>query len=186
MAPSFASDALDDDGPTGLAQREQVAQALQVKDPEFHSLGLVLGYDYPDSPVVVSDSQSRPQPSVTKYVPSAHAGARLPHAWLPDNTSIYDHLSEAGLTLIRLTADADPSVLLEAAEELSVPLSLVDLSHVPELHARYEADLLLVRPDQHIAWRGKLVASPTSLLNHVRGADSSDAPAAAIPNEMAS
>ena len=33
----------------------EVARALQVKDPEFHSLGLVLGYDYPDSPVVVPD-----------------------------------------------------------------------------------------------------------------------------------
>ena len=36
--------------------------ALQVKDPEFHSLGLVLGYDYPDSPVVVPDGRPRPEP----------------------------------------------------------------------------------------------------------------------------
>ncbi len=40
----------DADGPEGDAVRAELAAALQVKDPEFHSLGLVLGYDYADSP----------------------------------------------------------------------------------------------------------------------------------------
>lgn len=38
------------DAATSDALRAEVAGALQVKDPEFHSLGLVLGYGYPDSP----------------------------------------------------------------------------------------------------------------------------------------
>ena len=39
LAPSFAADDLDADGPAGEALRAEVARALQVKDPEFHSLG---------------------------------------------------------------------------------------------------------------------------------------------------
>src|SRR4051794_4343278 len=51
LAPSFAAAGdLDDDGARGAELRAAVARALAVKDPEFHSLGLVLGYDYPDSP----------------------------------------------------------------------------------------------------------------------------------------
>src|SRR4051812_22452642 len=94
LAPSFAAADLDADTPAGEALRTEVAQALQVKDPEFHSLGLVLGYDYPDSPVVVPDGTARAEYQVPSYEPSAVPGARLPHVWLPDGTSIYDLLGE--------------------------------------------------------------------------------------------
>ena len=59
LAPSFAADDLDADTPAGAALRAEVAIAVQAKDPEFHSLGLVLGYDYPDSPVVADLGRSR-------------------------------------------------------------------------------------------------------------------------------
>jgi 2-polyprenyl-6-methoxyphenol hydroxylase-like FAD-dependent oxidoreductase len=45
LAPSFADDRLDEDGPAGQALRRELADRLVVKDSEFHSLGLVLGYD---------------------------------------------------------------------------------------------------------------------------------------------
>jgi hypothetical protein len=36
----------------------------------------------------------------------------------------------------------------------------------------YEAPLALVRPDQHVAWRGELApADAGGLIDHVRGAD---------------
>ena len=60
LAPSFAAADLDADGPVGEGLRAEAAVALQVKDPEFHSLGLVLGYDYPDSPVVIADGERHP------------------------------------------------------------------------------------------------------------------------------
>src|SRR3954452_2273093 len=41
LAPSFAAPDLDHDGPAGRARRESLVPALQVKDAEFHSLGLV-------------------------------------------------------------------------------------------------------------------------------------------------
>ena len=168
LAPSFAADELDADGPIGEAIRADVARAVQAKDPEFHSLRLVLGYDYQNSPVVATEAISPPEPAVVTYTPSAHPGSRLPHAWLPDGRSLYDLLSE-GLTVIRLTASADPNPLLDSASQQGIPLNLVDLSELPDVRSRYGADLLLVRPDQHVAWRGNKIEDPKSLLATVTG-----------------
>jgi 2-polyprenyl-6-methoxyphenol hydroxylase-like FAD-dependent oxidoreductase len=165
LAPSFAAADLDDDGPTGQALRAELARALQVKDPEFHSLGLVLGYDYPDSPVVVPDGGPRPEPQVVEYTPSAHPGARLPHAWLPDGRSLYDVLGD-GFAVLRLTDDADAGPLVDAAASRSVPLRVVDL---PGLRERYDGDLVLVRPDQHVAWRGASADDAGAVLDVVTG-----------------
>jgi 2-polyprenyl-6-methoxyphenol hydroxylase-like FAD-dependent oxidoreductase len=168
LAPSFAATDLDADTPAGEALRARVADALQVKDPEFHALGLVLGYDYPDSPVVVPDAGPRPAPQVVTYTPSSHPGARLPHTWLPDGTSIYDLLGD-GFTLVRLAPTADAAPFLDAAARAGVPVRLLDLVHLPKLRARYGADLLLVRPDQHVAWRGTADADADAVLDVVTG-----------------
>jgi 2-polyprenyl-6-methoxyphenol hydroxylase-like FAD-dependent oxidoreductase len=168
LAPSFAAADLDADGPAGEALRAEVAAALQVKDPEFHSLGLVLGYDYADSPVVVPDGGPREEPAVTTYHPSAHAGARLPHVWLPDGTSIYDLLGD-GFALLKLGPGAAAGSLADAAARSGIPLRVLDLVHLPRLRALYEADLVLVRPDQHVAWRGTSVADAAALFRSVVG-----------------
>jgi len=178
LAPSFAESDLDDDGTAGQLLRGDLARRLSVKDSEFHSLGLVLGYDYPDSPVVVPDGRPVPAPSLDTFTPSAHPGARLPHAWLPDGTSLYDLLGD-GFTLLRLGADAVTDGLSDAATAAGLPLEVHDLVHLPQLRTTFEADLVLVRPDQHIAWRGSAVDDPAALLRHVVGG--ADAPNVAAP-----
>ena len=170
LAPSFAAADLDADGPAGQAIRAEVAVALQAKDPEFHSLGLVLGYDYPDSPIVATEDGPLPAPDVVTYRPSAHPGARLPHAWLPDGRSLYDQLG-TGFSVLRLADTTDAATLLAAADRRAVPMTLVDLSDHPELRPRYGADLLLVRPDQHVAWRGNVVDDADALIALVLGAN---------------
>jgi hypothetical protein len=173
LAPSFSADALDADGPDGDALRAEVARALQVKDPEFHSLGLVLGYDYADSPIVVPDGTPRAEHRVTTYEPTAVPGARLPHVWLPDGSSIYD-LPGDGFALLRLGLDASTTPLSEAATRRGMPLRVVDLVHLPRLRTLYAADLVLLRPDQHVAWRGTDVDDPEALLRSVLGATEPD------------
>ncbi|RBY75458.1 2-polyprenyl-6-methoxyphenol hydroxylase [Geodermatophilus sp. TF02-6] len=168
LAPSFAAADLDDDGPTGAALRARLAEALQVKDLEFHSLGLVLGYDYADSPVVVPDGSPVPRHDVVTYTPSAHPGARLPHAWLPDGSSLYDRLGD-GFTLLVLDPLARSAALTAAAAGAGVPLRVLDLCGLPRLRDRCGAGLVLVRPDQHVAWRGSAVTDPTALLDRVTG-----------------
>src|SRR3954447_3888412 len=182
LAPSFAADELDADGPDGEALRAEVARALQVKDPEFHSLGLVLGYDYPDSPIVVPDGTPRVEHQVSTYEPTAVPGARLPHVWLPDGSSIYDLLGE-DFTLIRLGPTADADALSAAAARLGVPLRVLDLPHLPRLRTLYEADLVLVRPDQHVAWRDGAVDDPAALLRRVIGAQEPNI-AAPVPSTL--
>ncbi|HZB22023.1 MAG TPA: FAD-dependent monooxygenase [Blastococcus sp.] len=172
LAPSFADVDLDDDGTAGQLLRSDLVHRLDVKDAEFHSLGLVLGYDYPDSPVVVPDGRPVPEPSLTTYTPSAHPGARLPHAWLADGTSVYDRLGD-GFTLLRLRPGTDTAALTAAAESAGVPLAVVDL---PELRPLYDADLVLVRPDQHVAWRGTAADQPQTLLRTVVGGSNVVAP----------
>lgn len=81
---------------------------------------------------------------MTRYEPSATPGARLPHVWLPDGTSVYNLLGD-GFTLLRLGLDATTAPFSEAASRLGVPLRVLDLVHLPRLRTLYGTDL--VRPN---------------------------------------
>jgi 2-polyprenyl-6-methoxyphenol hydroxylase-like FAD-dependent oxidoreductase len=136
--------------PADLGALAADAAAIQrVKAPEFHNLGLVLGYSYAGSPVVQPPGGGAAVADVLRYTPSAEPGARLPHCWLPDGSSLYDTLG-AGFTLVTPARATAPSVarLSERARALRIPLT------VTAAPADYPwQEFLLVRPDQHIAWR---------------------------------
>jgi hypothetical protein len=135
------------------------------KKSEFHSLGLVLGYEYDDSPIVSTEDGPLPE-RTDDYEPNGRPGARLPHAWLPDGRSLYDVLGRDH-TLLRFTAEPDPAPFAAAAAERGMPLTIVDLTGVLPAH-HCDAPLVLVRPDHHIAWRGEH-AQPASVLDRARG-----------------
>jgi len=170
LAPELSNPDLDAPGMTGEQARHAAAQVIQAtKDREFHSLGLVLGYQYESSPVIVDDGTPL-VPEGQYYQPTARPGARLPHLWLPDGSSLYDRLGN-GFSLLRLRDDAEVAPFIEAAEVHRVPLTIVEL-RAQALEKRYQASLLLVRPDQHIAWRGEALARPgaDAIIDRVRGA----------------
>ncbi|HVV14714.1 FAD-dependent monooxygenase [Amycolatopsis sp.] len=146
LARAYAHAGLDTD-PT---LRAEAAKALQAKRGEFHSLGLVLGYHYADSPAVTDDGTLVPEHDSLHYHGSGRPGTRLPHRWLPDGSSLYDHLGP-GFTLL-CNENADPAPMAREAARLGVPLA------VPATGG----DTVLVRPDQHIAWRGT-VPDPAAL-----------------------
>ena len=165
----LAGPALALPGPAGAAARAEVAARIQEgKDSEFHSLGLVLGYHYADSPLVAAEDTPAPPDEAVRYRPTTRPGARLPHAWLPDGRSLFDRLG-AGHTLLRI-GDADPEPLVRAAAAAGLPLDLLDVTgQLPA--ADYGANLVLVRPDQHVAWRGEgCPPNPDQLVDRVRGA----------------
>jgi hypothetical protein len=65
-----------------------------------------------------------------------------------------DRIAYEGYTLLRLgRTRADTSALSEAIRACGAPLTVLE---VPEAVARqvYGHDLLLVRPDLHVVWRG--------------------------------
>ncbi len=58
------------------------------------------------------------------------------------------------------------------AQALAIPLAELDLSREPatsELRELYGADFALVRPDQHLAWRGDDGADARAVLERVTG-----------------
>jgi 2-polyprenyl-6-methoxyphenol hydroxylase-like FAD-dependent oxidoreductase len=167
LAHAFTRADLDADTPAGAAARAAVAEALAVKRGEFHSLGLVLGYHYAGSPVVVDDGSPAPAHDPLTYHGSARPGARLPHAWLPDGSSLYDHLHPTGFTVLRRDPRRDVTPFTTAAGRHGVPLTVLDL---PGLSGTYGAPLLLVRPDQHLAWRGPDATGAAAVLDVARGA----------------
>ena len=76
---------------------------------------------------------------------------RVPSVFLKDDTPIYDRL---GLWFTLVCVGTPPSAaLVEAAARRGVPLDLLRLDE-PDFIAVYGRWLMLVRPDQHIAWRG--------------------------------
>jgi 2-polyprenyl-6-methoxyphenol hydroxylase-like FAD-dependent oxidoreductase len=123
------------------------ATIQRAKRPEFYSLGLVLGYSYAGSPVIQPGSGcDAATADTTVYTPSADPGARLPHAWRPDGTSLYDHLGH-GFTL--LGPPGRGGSLVSRARARGVPMTLCE----PPADYPWREEYLLVRPDQHIAWR---------------------------------
>ncbi len=169
LAPELSNHDLDASGRVGEQARQAAAQVIQTaKDREFHSLGIVLGYQYDASPVIVDDG-TPPLSEDQDYKPIARPGARLPHMWLPDGASLYDRLGN-GLTLLRLRDDADVVPFIESATARGVPLTIVELRG-QTLEKLYAASLLLVRPDQHVAWRGTSVDQATAgtIIDSIRG-----------------
>jgi len=175
LAHHFASDLLGQDGPEADRARAAVAADLQIKKSEFHSLGLVLGYNYADSPLVTDDGTPAPAEDPIHYTPSAHPGFLLPHAWMADGSSVYDHLNK-GFTLITLPGvDTDTAAVAEVAARHSIPFSVLALTDDAvegdpvHLRERWGTDVLLVRPDQHVAWRGDDANAAAAALTRAAG-----------------
>ncbi|MFE3457920.1 FAD-dependent monooxygenase [Nocardiopsis aegyptia] len=175
LAHDFVSPALDEDSPAGRAARESAGRALAVKTSEFHSEGLVFGYEYCASPWVTPDGTPPPARDPVEYTPSAAAGCLLPHWWRSDGTSVYDALGP-DFTVVVL----DPSVVLPPVDT-PVPVRTVALEGADAETARNRwgaVSCVLVRPDQHVAYRGGVEGLAGALRTAVRGAaDSGPRPA---------
>jgi len=156
MAPNqLVREGIEDASARGEAVRRQVSDLIwQTKTAEFYSLGVILGYCYRDSPIIASDAASSINRPSRDYIPSAAPGCLAPHRWLEDGRSLYDVFG-SGFTLLVLgnCGSSDIDAARSEAERSGTPLKIVALPDTG-LAARYEASLVLIRPDQHVAWRG--------------------------------
>jgi 2-polyprenyl-6-methoxyphenol hydroxylase-like FAD-dependent oxidoreductase len=145
-----------DDTPAGARTRAELARVADREQRWSNDLdGIERGYRYVGSPLVRHEDGG-PDPDSFGYTPTTWPGARLPHVWLDESTAVQDRVGD-GYTLLVLGEGArDPSEvagLATAFTERGVPF---DLLRLPNAQARavYGHDLLLLRPDLHVVWRG--------------------------------
>lgn len=73
--------------------------------------------------------------------------------WLEDGTALQDRLGP-GYTLLRVGAARESTAALQDAfQRLGAPLEVLEITE-KRVREIYESDLVLVRPDLHVAWRG--------------------------------
>jgi hypothetical protein len=157
-----------EDTAAGAAARAQAGAVLDAFGEEFASIGIQLGARYDGSPIIVPDGAAPPPDDPTRYSPTACPGGRAPHLFMPDRSSLFDHFGP-GFTLLRLHGDHDAGPLAAAAQARKIPFTTVSVA-VSEGRDLYECDLALIRPDQHVAWRGNdIPADCDALLARVTG-----------------
>jgi 2-polyprenyl-6-methoxyphenol hydroxylase-like FAD-dependent oxidoreductase len=162
---------LETEGPVGDATRREAGDVIfAAKLREFKTLGVVLGYRYKDSPVIVDDGTEPPPLNAMVYRPSAYPGCVAPHLWLEDGSSLYDHFGPGYTLLATDGREADELRGVESAAAASgIPLKVIAPKD-SRLGRRYMAHLAIIRPDQHVAWRGnQLPDNPGELLRRITG-----------------
>ena len=160
---------IERDDATGAAARARIGKAAYELDVAQQCCGgLNFGYAYERSPIIVHDGEAPPAYRMFEFTPSTVPGSRAPHLWLHDGRSLYDALGP-DFTLLRRDRAEDVSGIVGAAAKRRMPLTVVDLD-ADGARAAYPEKLVLVRPDQHIAWRGNHAPhDPASLVARATG-----------------
>jgi 2-polyprenyl-6-methoxyphenol hydroxylase-like FAD-dependent oxidoreductase len=142
-----------DDTPAGAAARHNLSAVADIEQRKSNEMiGAELGYRYVDSPIICN-VPGGPEHLFREYQPTIWPGARLPHVWLDDGTPMQDRIGD-GYTILKLgRTKADASALERAIRSRGAPVAVLD---VPDRIAReiYGYDLILLRPDLHVVWRG--------------------------------
>ncbi len=142
----------------GAAARAYAGQRIAaIGNAENECFGIELGYAYPDSPVICTDPGADIPNDPLRYVPTTAPGVRMPSVFMPDGAPVFDHLGP-WFTLACFGSPAS-AALVAAAARRGVPLKVMQ-GEGHDLEKVYGRGLLLVRPDQHIAWRGSACDSP--------------------------
>ncbi|WP_072803238.1 FAD-dependent monooxygenase [Rhodococcoides yunnanense] len=160
---------IEDASAAGEAARARLGRlAYDLNVQQFAAAGLNFGYSYSRSPIIEYDAESAPDYTMGTYIPSTVPGCRAPHFWLADDVSLYDMLGR-GYTILSLGDASELGGLLDAAAVAGMPLTVVDVdpSRVPET---YRHRFVIVRDDQHVAWRGdQAPGDPNALIDRLRG-----------------
>jgi 2-polyprenyl-6-methoxyphenol hydroxylase-like FAD-dependent oxidoreductase len=163
--------ALDDLGPEGAAARERYAAACKVHlHREYNIPGLQLGARYRSGVIAAENESGAPADEPNRYQPSGFPGVRAPHVSVGGDPalSIFDRFGR-DYTLLCPDPQADAiTAWREAAARRRMPLTVLAW---PSAAARalYGAELSLVRPDHHIAWRGDQSHRPDEVLARATG-----------------
>jgi 2-polyprenyl-6-methoxyphenol hydroxylase-like FAD-dependent oxidoreductase len=163
---------IEDAGDEGERARRDAGEYLALHGKsEFNIPGITFGARYDGSPIIFDDGTAPPRDEANVYIASAKPGGRAPHAWLADGKSLYDSFGFEW-TLLRFSSDVKADGLIAAAARTGIDLKVLDIS-LNELRDIYGADLVLLRPDQIVAWRANSAPEPEAILGRVLGFESS-------------
>ncbi|MGT2509353.1 FAD-dependent monooxygenase [Cupriavidus basilensis] len=154
--------------PAGIAMRKVIgSKQYKLNVPQFAPEGLNFGYYYEGSPIIAYDGERAPQYTMDGVTPSTVRGCRVPHFRTDSGESVYDLLGPV-YTLLRFDGSVEVGALLEAAAAARMPLKLVDVATIRSDPA-FRHRLLIVREDQHVAWRGDTVPTDPGALVDLLG-----------------
>ena len=140
-------------------QRSAINAAIANQAIHFDLLGLQLGHSYTSS-LVIADGSEAPvlaEPA-RDYVPSTRPGGRLPHGWLGDGRSTLDLIDPVVPTV--LVCEGHDST---STGQIPVVLRYCPVEIWRSVFGLDSTDCLIVRPDQHIAFRGPAAAADAEL-----------------------
>lgn len=157
LANDLLRDGLDDDDTVGARAREEVgAIIVAAKRREFYTLGTVLGACYIGSPVIADEPEQAGSQQGEIYEPSSQPGCLAPHMWFDDGSSLYDHFGQGFALLVGQGAGAPQIDLFrDEARQLGIALEIIPIAERAAAAQLYPELFTLVRPDQHVAWRGR-------------------------------
>ena len=154
------------EGPEGDTRRNQIAERIiEVGNAENESLGIEIGYGYFGSSLVCNEQEDETQDDPLIYHPTTTPGYRIPAIYIADGTPIFDLLG-SGFTLLNFGLNKIETISFEEhAADIGLPLDIV---FIDDDHAKsiYKYNLVLVRPDQHVAWRGN--SAPLNIREVIR------------------
>ncbi|WP_350247601.1 FAD-dependent monooxygenase [Rhodococcus sp. D-6] len=154
--------------------RRVLEEYFTANTGEHESFGVEMGYVY-TAPVIVSDGSPVPENDGSSYIPTTVPGARAPHVRLSDGRAILDAYRHE-FTIVSFIGESAVQKLVDAAAAVGMPLQVLAID---DTNARsvYETDLVLVRPDGHVAWRGhSLPDDLRALIGTVTGRADASAP----------
>jgi FAD-dependent monooxygenase len=160
-------DLLVADTAEAAAHRAGIAEFLCANDGENISLGIELDIRYDDSPVVCAPDTEAPPWHPRSYVPTVRAGHRAPNVVVGTDRTLFDDFGP-GFTLVDAGRHPEAKRLIDEAALVGMPLHhlVVDDPHCRSL---YQNQLVLVRPDLHVAWSGNTVTDAEAIIRRVSG-----------------
>jgi 2,4-dichlorophenol 6-monooxygenase len=158
---------LKEASPEGVALRDRLYEALELKNTEFNAHGVELNQRYSSGAVLPDPSvgpEEWPRHRELYLQATTRPGAKLPHTWLvgPEGTrvSTLDLTGKGRLTLLTGLAG---QAWKTAAQKLDLPYlrtvvvgepgTLDPYGHWHRVREVHEAGAILVRPDGYVAWR---------------------------------
>ena len=145
-----------EDSPRGRALRAEIGRLAELEAHRTTVIsGIERGYRYTNSALVWPEPGDGPDPDNPEYVPTTWPGARLPHVWLANGEALLDRIGP-WFTVLRFGNRVDTRGLEDALAAAGAPFEVLALDAAEPAYEVYEGyDALLIRPDVHVAWRGR-------------------------------